>query len=400
MNLSTNKPIIAYPAKSTADIFASHFDNRWVEIFQPMEAIERMFQHVETLPSSRTTRHTARQYRICLYDYLKFCGAVIDEDQTDKTRLDGDRFNFDGMGIHTEQQMRDYISYCLAENRSSTTIKKYLAPIGIYLEGLVKKSFFGVRGEVRDMIADAKQLFEMARDIKAPKAETKSRQSAGQRGVRLSLTQTREYINSIEVDTKKGKRDKALFYVALITGLRVAELGRMRLCDIRVGQSNTPYEIAVLRKRNNIDPVGLDVAGYKLIMDYVEFYNEGLDVDDPRRITNKRPLWQAIMRYDNYGKVGINHYDPARGLGDSAIRDMFKARTPDVVREQIGHKGVCPHDIRRTMALGLADSGVKLHEIAMQMGHSNTKVTSDYIGKPEDLSAALLSNYWTGLLSA
>lgn len=396
--MNTNS-IITYPDNS-ADVFASHFDNRWIEIFQPMEAIERVFQHVETLPSSRTTRHTARQYRICLYDYLKFCGAVIDEDQTDKTRLDGDTFNFDGMGIHTERQMRNYLSYCLAEKRSSKTIKKYLAPIGIYLEGLIKKSFFGIRGETRDIIFDAKQLFEMARDIKAPKEETKSRKSAGQKGIRLSLTQTREYLDNIERDTKKGKRDVALFYVALITGLRVSELARIRLCDIRVGQSNTPYEIAVLRKRNNVDPVGLDVAGYQLIQDYVDFYNEGLADDDARRITETSALWQPLLHADHYATVGVNYYCPERGLSEGAIRDMMKARTPTVVREQIGHRGICPHDVRRTMALGLADSGVKIHVISMQMGHSNADVTAGYIGKPEDLSAALLSNYWTGLLSA
>ncbi|MEL6526430.1 MAG: hypothetical protein AAFQ07_12055, partial [Chloroflexota bacterium] len=123
---------------------ARRLGGQWVEIFDPYKAVERVFQHVETLPSSTTTRHTARQYRISLYDYLTFCGADITQDQTDKTRMEGDSFDFRGMGLHTEQQMRDYISYSQVQGRSSATIKKYLAVVGHYLDGLQKQAFIGV----------------------------------------------------------------------------------------------------------------------------------------------------------------------------------------------------------------------------------------------------------------
>ncbi|MGJ3241181.1 MAG: tyrosine-type recombinase/integrase [Anaerolineae bacterium] len=387
--------IVAQPnsTSAVAQQFADQFGGRWIEIFDPLDAVEAVFQHVETLASSRTTRHTARQYRICLYDYLAFCGAVIEQDQTDKTRIDGDIFDFSAMGIHTSQQMKDYISYCLRENRTSKTIKKYLAPVRLYLEALRKKPFFGVTGDVRFIIEDAKQLFEMAADVDAPPEVYKSSQSAGQRGVRLNLTQVKEYIAQIERDTLKGKRDLALFYVGLVSMLRVSEIQRMRLCDIRIG-SKSPYEITVIGKRNNVDPVGLDQAGYALILDWVEAYNAGLDHDDERRITADKPIWQSLRHGDNYEAVGVNGFDPAKGMSANAIRKMLDQRTPDVVREQIGNRGLKPHDLRRTTALALAEQNVPIPAIQRQLRHSNAQTTSNYIGEFVDLGRGLISNYW------
>lgn len=371
--------------------------NSWVEIFDPMAAVESVFKHVETLPSSRTTRHTARQYRICLYDFLKFCGAAIVEDQTDKTRMKDDSFDFRRLRLHSEDQMKDYINYSIADGRSSKTIKKYLAPIRYYLNALRKQPFIGLRGEMRDMIHDAKDVFQMAIDVDAPKEVFKTSQSAGQRGVRLNLTQVKEYLGAIDRDTLSGKRDAAIFYVGLVSMLRVSELGRMRLCDMVQG-TKTAWEITVVGKRNNIDPVGLDATGYLLILDYVEAYNAGLDEDDSRRITRNSPLWQPLRHGDNYETVGVNGYEPTRGMGENSIRGMLKRRTPAVVCEQIGTDGIRPHDLRRTTALGLAEQNVPIPAIQRQLRHANAQTTSDYIGTFTDLSRGLISNYWTGLV--
>lgn len=372
-------------------------ENSWVEIFDPIAAVESVFKHVETLPSSRTTRHTARQYRICLYDFLKYCGAEIVEDQRDKTRMTGDILNFRALRLHTEDQMKDYINHCIDAGRSSKTIKKYLAPIRSYLDALRKQPFIGIRGEMRDLIHDAKDVFQMAIDVDAPKEVFKTSQSAGQRGVRLNLTQVKEYLGAIDRDRLKGKRDAAIFYVGLVSMLRVSELQRMRLCDIKQG-TKTAWEITVVGKRNNIDPVGLDKTGYALILDYVEAYNNGLAEDDKRRITRTTPIWRPLLHGDNYEPIGVNGHSPARGIGSQAIRDMLKKRTPAVVCEQIGKDGIRPHDLRRTTALGLAEQNVPIPAIQRQLRHANAQTTSDYIGTFTDLSRGLISNYWTGLV--
>ncbi|MEL7436374.1 MAG: site-specific integrase, partial [Chloroflexota bacterium] len=358
----------------------------------PYKAVERVFQHVETLPSSRTTRHTARQYRISLYDYLTFCGAGITQDQTDKTRMDGDCFDFRGMRLHTEQQMRDYISYSQVQGRSSATIKKYLAVVGHYLDGLQKKAFIGVRGDLRFAIEDMKTVFQQARDVSPPKKETRSSEGAASRRNRLSQAQAREYMRSIEQDTVIGKRDRAIFYIMTMTSLRVAEVARMTLKSIRQGA--TSYEIRVRGKGNDIDAVGLDMRGYTLIMDYVEAYNAGLDEGDTRRISHETALWQSMRRHDNYKKLNERWFDPKTGLKPNAIRRMIGARTPDVLREQLGGAVVKPHDLRATYAKGMQEAGANITHIQRQMRHKSPTTTSGYIGANTDLSKGLLSNYW------
>src|SRR5690348_503181 len=176
-------------------------DNRWVQVFDPMRAVSQVFNHIEKQASSRSTRHTARQYRICLYDYLEFCGAGVYRDQNDKTRMDGDSFDFSQMALHTPEQMENYIRYSIEKGRSSATIKKYLAPIRLYLKALKTQAFIGLTGDIRYLILDAKEMFELAADVDAPPAETKSTESAGQRGTRMSLSQVKEYAGNIDRDS-------------------------------------------------------------------------------------------------------------------------------------------------------------------------------------------------------
>ncbi len=370
------------------------YDNKWVQIFDPYAAVKAVFNHIEKQASSRTTRHTAKQYRICLYLYLEFCGAYIIRDQSDDTRMDGDYFDFSNMHMHTPAQMDEFIVHSIQSGRSSRTINKYLAPIRHYLTALRRQNFLGLTGQIRDLIHDCKDIFQAAAEVDAPPAETKSSESAGQTGVRLNLSQVKEYMRSIDRSTLSGKRDAAIFYVALVSMLRVSEIARIRLSDIRQG-SKTPWEIKVMGKRNNVDPVGFDKTGYDLIMEYVEAYNTGLPEDDTRRITRDTPLWQPLRCGSNYISLDETWFNPADGLSADSIREMLKKRTPKVVSEQIGQDGIRPHDIRRTGALGMAEQNVPIPAIQRQLRHSNASTTSNYIGNFTDLSRGLISNYWT-----
>jgi integrase len=393
MELATTE-IIARPSQLVVHS-GTRNDNPWVNIFDPLRAVNQVFNHVEKQASSRSTRHTAQQYRICLYDFLEFCGAAIRRDQSDKTRMDGDSFDFSQMALHTPEQMEEYIRYSIEQKRSSATIKKYLAPIRLYLKALKQQSFVGLEGKARYLILDAKEMFELAADVDAPAAETKSTESAGQRGIRMNLSQVKEYTGAINRDTIAGKRDAAIFHVGLVSMLRVSEIARIRLCDIRPGKKS-PWEIVVMGKRNNVDPVGFDQAGHQLIMDYVDAYNAGLDADDPRRITKTSALWQPLRSHDNYCTVGVNGYEPAIGIRENAIRRMLMSRTPEIVCEQIGKKdGIRPHDLRRTTALGLAERNVPISAIQRQARHSNAQTTSNYIGEFTDLSIGLITNHWS-----
>ncbi len=369
-------------------------DTRWVSIFDPYAAVKAVFTHIEKLASSRTSRHTARQYRICLYDFLEYCGAVIDRDQSDKTRMDGDYFDFRAMQLHTPTQMDEYIIYCLENERDSKTIGKYLAPIRHYLNALRRQPFIGLQGDIRYLILDAKEMFELAALVDAPPAKKESGEPTG---IRLSKAQVMEYNRNIDRATLAGKRDAAMTHVMLVACLRVSELARLRLCDIYMGKNS--WEIKVIGKRNNTDPVGFDQEGVDLIMDYVNTYNEGLPEADPRRITRETPVWQPLRCNSTYVALDETWFDPQAGITADSIRKIVKRRTPARLIEEIG-KSMHPHDWRRTTAESLDENGAPLTGIQRQLRHASPTTTSNYIGKRTNLRRGLITNYWSDLWAA
>ena len=147
------------------------------------------------------------------------------------------------------------------------------------------------------------------------------------------------------------------------------------------------------------DREGISDRTYELIRAYVDLYNEGLEEDDPRRITQTSALWQPIFVGDNYWNIGTNHYDPECGLKGNAIRRMFIDRTPDVLREELGlaeNEGIKPHDARRTVINGLIDAGLPLKVAQYVAGHSNIATTGQYLPNDINLATALLGNSWAG----
>lgn len=398
------KTSIAHQGNFTAtQAMDSQADGKWTQIFDPYTAVMNMWKDVEKRASSATTRHTARQYRICLYDFLEYCGATIilaldaDGKQLDKTVVKHDMFDFNRMRLHTPELMNEYIvDYSAGEKgRSPKTIKKYLAPIRQYLKHLRNQRFLGITGDIRWMIADVKETLDIAMQVDAPDTITKTAINKGRQGIWLNKSQLREIMRQFNPELKKDARDKAILAVAFESALRVNALSNIRLCDIKRGKD--AWEITVMDKRNNLTPKGISDRTYNLIRAYVELYNEGLAQDDPRRITQTSALWQPIFVGDNYWNVGTNHYDPMVGLRANAIRRMFVDRTPDVLREELGlaeHEGIKPHDARRTVINGLIDAGLPLKTAQYVAGHSNIATTGQYLPNEINLATALLGNIW------
>ena len=376
----------------------SEFDDLWKAYFNPLAAVESVFKHVEKLPSSRTTRHTAKQYRLCLYDFLEFCGAVIYRNQDDPTTIEGDTFNFDNMRMHTPDQVEDYIIWCIEEGRASSTINKYLAPIRHYIKALRKQSFLGTEGRERYFIFDCKELFENAADVDAPPPESKSSEDAG---IRLTKEQVKTYTRAIDRTTLSGKRDAALFHTMLISGLRVSEVARMTPDSIRQGRHT--WEIHVIGKRNNTDPVVLDNEGIALINDWIEAYNAELPEDDPRRIQGDVPIWQPLRAGDNVIAIDETRYNkktdtyeqwfnPMNGMSQDSIRRIIARRTPEALKIEIGQT-LKPHDVRRTLAHMLNEYRVQLTIIQRILRHASPNTTVKYIGKKINMQSGILSNY-------
>lgn len=76
-----------------------------------------------------------------------------------------------------------------------------------------------------------------------------------------------------------------------------------------------------------------------------------------------------------------------RVVGDritpQAIRDIVAGYA-----QKLSHRGVAPHDLRRTFAKLAYKGGAALDQIQLSLGHSSIRTTENYLGVEQDLTDA------------
>jgi len=359
------------------------FDTTWLNYFRPEDAYRDFLAEVANMPSSKTPeKHTFRVYNAGLNYFLEKVGRAMP----------------------TKSLVTKYITHLRHQKTwgsgkrglSVATIgSKYLAPLRKFLDFLAGQHIEAridgtpLTNADRAFIMDAREHIRAAINVKTPKSEVTTNQSAlYAHGERLTLSQVQQLYDTCDVSTLVGLRDLALLYIGFTTAMRVAELRRMTLAKIK--KTETCYQIHVRRKRGNHDPIPLDATGYALILKWIERYNNALASDDPRRITADTPLWQAIQHNDTpfplhyKGKQMHRH-----GMTPESIRYMLKKRCrlagPDF-------PVISTHDTRRTVAATAAEGGMDLNLIQDLLGHKSLATTGNYIGKPQRPEKMLITS--------
>lgn len=354
----------------------------WLQYFNPQAAIQRVIDHVETLTSSRNERHTMKAYLGSLAAFCAFSGAhVLHTGGEDYT------FNFENMHMPTASLVMDYIASLKKAGRSSNTATRYMSPIRHFLRALYEQDVYAQSAEELFLIPNMQRQFSLAIGVKNPAQDvTSNRPALEQHGKRLNLQQVNQLFESFQdkIDKLSGKRDLAIIYLGITSGLRAAEIARVTLLSITQGKDC--YEIRVRGKRNNHDPIGIDSTAYNLIMDFVTAWNAKLAADDPRRITNETPVFQPLMSGSHIPEIGTHKYDPARGLSARAILKIVERRTEAALDQPI-----TAHDMRRTCAALMRSHGFDIKTISSQLRHRSSATTDKYIGQEQDLSRSLLS---------
>jgi len=125
-------------------------------------------------------------------------------------------------------------------------------------------------------------------------------------------------------------------------------------------------------------------------MAWVDAYNADLPADDARRIQGDLPIWQAMLHGDNYGYIGVNKFNPARGLSSQGLRDIIERSTRSALGDQFA---LAAHDTRRTAAAIAYEAGMPLPAIQKLLRHKDAAVTLRYIGQKPDFAGSTLANY-------
>lgn len=356
--------------------------NRWLEFFDPQAALDQVINHIETLPGSRAERHTMRAYLSSLADYCRFLGARVlhftEENYT---------FQWDSMTMPTKANTADYIGHCKRNGLASSTIVRYMAAVRLFLRALHEQEVIPRSGGDYMFIMSAQRQLDLAARVKNPPADrTSNRPALEQHGTRLSLIQVNTLFSSFEgeISTLASKRDLALLYLGITSGLRAAELARLKLSNITEGKDC--FEVKVRGKRSNHDPIGIDREAYALIMQFVHSWNETLVDDDPRRIASDVPVFQPLLR----GSHIADDHNSRVGLSARAILMIVERRTADALGSSI-----TAHDMRRTCAYLMRSHGFEWDQIRAQLRHRSIGTTEKYVGREQDLSRALLSKQIT-----
>lgn len=358
-------------------------DTTWLRYFDIKQALQGLHAHIGNLPSDKTDeRHTRSKYIHGIKYFIKWAGGA-------------------SMKLPTEQLITEYIAHLLHEKEwtragkpqfgvsAGTVSGAYLAPLRIFLKKL-SAQIVKVHGYEREFVYDCKSHIENAAKVENPSIDTKTNIAPlwNPKFTRLNVEQVQSVLRAIDKNTITGARDYALLRLMFESALRIAEAQRITLNTIKPEDEH--YIITVRGKRNNIDPVAISTDCYADIRHYIETYNAPLAEDDPRRITDDTPLFQALRKGDTHWNINDGVYDPARGLSLTAMRRIIKSRTGD----ELGKYLACtPHDCRRTFAFIAHDAGMNIRDISKALRHADVSITWRYIGTQPDNSKTLLSKY-------
>ena len=378
----------------TIEIIAPNYQTVqiWQRYFSPEAALESLMNHIETKGSSQHERHTMRSYLTSLADWARFMGAhVIHHKKEDYT------WDFAEMQMPTQSNTQAYMAHCMKRGLSANSVQRYMASIRIFIQSLNNQEAIPQSGQDFMFIMQAQRQFNLAVALKNPPPDKKtSRPALENHGSRLELDQIdllfsswRPSFNSglPDITTLAGKRDLALIYLGIISGLRAAELSRLTLSNIQKLDDEN-YSVTVRGKGNKYDPVGIDAEAHDLIMQYVEAWNSRLAEDDERRITPSVPIFQPVLKGDhiptNGANLGSAPYSIQHGIERRNISKLVERRIAAAI-PAYASKAFTAHDMRRTCAYIMRELGYEWDVIRGKLRHESIATTEKYVGKKLDL---------------
>lgn len=179
----------------------------------------------------------------------------------------------------------------------------------------------------------------------------------GKNKIPLTMDQARTLLQSVDVSTVKGKRDRLMIALMLFNGLRTCEVERINIEDIGTREG---VPVVYLQRKGKVDKNDMVVLHQKAV-EYFEDYVSERDFDC------KDPLFISHRDCDRGKVVRINRQTIAR---------MVKQRLRKI---GIDDKKISAHSLRHTFGSLLVEQGIDMEDIRELMGHSSTMVTKIYV---------------------
>jgi site-specific recombinase XerD len=213
---------------------------------------------------------------------------------------------------------------------------------------------------VRKLAVEAADNGLLAPELASGIARVKGVASKGVRlGNWLSVRQAQALLNTPNVTTTKGLRDRAILAVLLGCGLRRSEVAALTFGHIQ--------------QRD----------GRWCIVDLLGKHGRVRTVPMPTWVKVAIDAWTSAAGVME-GQVfrAVNRSDQVQG---SAMSEKVVWQLLQPYAEAAGLSGIAPHDCRRTCAKLCRAAGGELEQIQLLLGHASVQTTERYLGTKQDL---------------
>lgn len=267
--------------------------------------------------------HTLRNYTSDLGQFHDFVAPPRKDGSRDEVPVE----QMDNITI------REWMSLLNSENLKKTSIARKLASLRTFFQFLVREG-----------------VLEMnpAKLVTTPRIERKL-------PTHLSMEDIVRFIETPDLNTDLGKRDRAILEFLYATGMRVSELVNLNLRDIDYKEKLV--RVTGKRKKQRILPFG-------------------------------EPALQSLMYYLNEARHELLQNTPPHERDDNAVFLNYKGtrisersvgRMVDkYIKECPEVKNISPHSLRHSFATHLLDSGADLRDIQELLGHARLSTTQIY----------------------
>jgi integrase/recombinase XerC len=283
-----------------------------------------ILQFLEHLRYERNlSEHTLRNYQSDLeqfHDYLAPAEAKSGK------RVEPPLAEIDHITI------RDWLGTLHAARKQKASIARKLAALRTFFQFLVREG-----------------MLEMnpAKLVSTPRLEKKLPKH-------LSIEEAVKFVESPNLETDLGKRDRAILELMYATGVRVAELTKLNFGQVDF--KNRLIRVTGKRRKERIVPFG--EPALEALKVYLEIREGLLDVAP---VSLREP--EALFL--NYQGTRIT----TRSVGRMVEK---------YIRICAGRYDISPHALRHSFATHLLDSGADLRDIQELLGHARLSTTQVY----------------------
>ena len=285
------------------------------------EYLNQFLQHLRY--ERNVSPHTLRNYSSDLEQFH----AAVAPPQADGTRRQIPVKDVDHLTI------REWMANLHGDNKKKTSIARKLASLRTFFQFLVRE------GVLEN---------NPAKLVATPRVERKLPDT-------LSMEDAVRFIETPDLETDLGKRDRAILEFLYATGMRVGELVGLNLKDIDFREKLV--RVTGKRNKQRILPFG-------------------------------EPALQALMYYLNETRpIFLNNCPPAERDEQAVFLNYQGTRITTrsvgrMVDKYIKHcadiHDISPHSLRHSFATHLLDSGADLRDIQELLGHARLSTTQIY----------------------